>query len=216
MEIRVEVLRHGSAAAQLRATLSSTSKPGPGLEVAATFARERPGPDALGSTMPVVPAPDDCEAGGDRALRDDGTPRWQVPFFANFDIMLALGDPLWKSGWTAGEARMAFWYRYRSSQQRADGRFDPLALPPIADTMPSALARKLGPEHPLFFAPSLDLTVHFLEPSDDEWFLVDVRCPRARSSLATANAEIWDRSGHLVATATQMMMIRTRPNDPRR
>jgi acyl-CoA thioesterase len=216
MQVRVQVLRHGDAAAQLRATLSSTSKPGPGLEVSATFARERLGPDALGVSMPEVPSPEACEVAGDGARRDDGRPRYHLPFFANLDIKLALGEPLWRKGWQAGEARMAFWYRYRVPQRRGDGLFDPLALPPIADTMPSALARKLGPEGSRFFAPSLDLTVHFLDPSDDEWFLVDVRCPRARSSWATANADIWDRGGHLVATATQMMMIRSRPNDPNR
>jgi hypothetical protein len=43
LEIRVEVLRKGNVAAQVRAALSSTTMPGPGLEVSATFGRERPG-----------------------------------------------------------------------------------------------------------------------------------------------------------------------------
>ena len=71
LEIRVEVLRRGRAAVQVRAELSSTTQPGPGLEVSATFARKREGPDALGIDMPDVPAPHDCpEARGPAGRRD--------------------------------------------------------------------------------------------------------------------------------------------------
>ena len=74
-------------------------------------------------------------------------------------VGLALGAPLWQdAGWQGGEARFACWYRYRVPQKDAGGLLDPLAIPPIADTMPSALANKLGPDQP-FFAPSLDLTL---------------------------------------------------------
>lgn len=205
LEIRVEVLRKGGAAAQVRAALSSTDKPGPGLEVSATFARDRKGPDVLGVKMPDVPAPDACGEIATHPSRS-GQPR---AFFRNLDVRLALGAAFWEDAWEAGEARQAYWYRYRVPQR--DGvQFDPLAIPPIADTMPGALARKIGPDGPRFHAPSLDLTVHFLEPSDDAWFLVDVRAQRARAGYATADAEIWDRSGRLVAHATQMMMIRRR------
>ena len=123
-------------------------------------------------------------------------------------MRLAIGAAFWDT-WEAGEARQAYWYRYRVSQ-RAGGIFDPLAIPPIADTMPGALARKLGPDAPRFYAPSLDLTVHFLDRSDAEWFLVDVWVQRARAGYATAAADIWDENGKLVARATQTMMIRRR------
>jgi acyl-CoA thioesterase len=209
LEVRVEVLRQGNAAAQLRAELSSTDRPGPGLEVSATFARDRRGPDSYGIEPPDAPAPDRGVAAG-RAISSDARPMMR-PFFENLDIKLAIGEPLWLDAWSAGEARMAFWYRYLVPQRDAAGRFDPLAIPPIADTMPSALVRKLGPDHPRFYAPSLDLTVHFLDPSEAEWFLVDVRCRRARVGYATANADIWDDAGKLVATATQTMMLRSRP-----
>ena len=106
---------------------------------------------------------------------------------------------------------MAFWYRYRVPQTDGQGCFDPLAIPPIADTMPSSMVRKLGPEHERFYAPSLDLTVHFLDPSKADWFLVDARCQRALSGFATASADIWDLQGQLVARATQTMILRRRP-----
>lgn len=211
IEIRVEVLRRGNAAVQVRAAASSTATPEPGLEVCATFARRRQGPDAFGRRMPEVPRPDDCEDAGDRAIMSDPSRRRPVrPFFQNLDMRLALGAPVWRQGWPKGDARMAFWYRYRIDQ-RVSGQLDPLAIPPIADTMPSALARRLGPDHPRFFAPSLDLTVHFLDPGQTDWYLVDVRCPRARDGYASAHADVWDADGRLVAFATQTMMLRNRP-----
>ncbi len=209
LEIRVEVIRRGNAACQLRAALSSTSAPGPGLEVSATFARQRSGPDVLGIDVPEVPKPEDCMEAGDRTISSEsGKVR---PFFQNLDISLAIGPPFWRKGWQAGEARMAFWYRYRVPQIDGRGLFDPLAIPPIADTMPSSMVRKLGPEHERFYAPSLDLTVHFLDSSQSEWFLVDARCQRALSGFATASADIWDLHGKLVARATQTMILRRRP-----
>ena len=77
--------------------------------------------------------------------------------------------------------------------------------------MPPALIQKLGPDHDPFFAPSLDLTIHFLEDTDAEWILTAVHVPRARAGYATANAEIWDEHGRLIATATQMMLLRRVP-----
>ena len=209
MEIRVEVLRRGNAAAQLRAALTSTAMPGPGLEVSATFTRQRQGPDVHGIEAPEVPLPEDCLDADDRASSSARAPR-RWPFFDNLDIRLAVGEPMWRPGWTGGEARTAFWYRYRVPQLLG-ACLDPLALPPIADTMPSALTRRLGPEQPRFYAPSLDLTVHFLEPSKTEWHLVDARCQRARGGYATADADIWNGEGKLVARATQTMMLRRVP-----
>jgi acyl-CoA thioesterase len=211
LEIRVEVLRHGGAAAQIRAQLSSTEMPGPGLEVSATFGRDRKGADFLDAAPPDVPPPDASqrmdEAGG-IGLRE--RPR----LFDNFDTRLALGSPWWTTGWKPGEARLVRWFRYLVPQRLADGRFDALAIPPIADTMPPALTQKLGPDHEPFVAPSLDLTVHFLEDTSSEWLLTHVHARRARAGYATAQAEIWDDRGRLIAVATQMMMLRSVPPMP--
>lgn len=209
LEIRVEVLRRGGAAAQVRAALSSTAVPGPGLEVSATFARDRSGPQVEGASFPEVPMPDEAED------LDDGDPsnphaRW--PFFRNLECRLALGDRFWQPGWTAGPARYARWFRYREPQVR-DGWLDPLALPPIADTMPAAVLQALGPG-PRFSAPSLDLTLHFLEPTRSEWLLVSAYTRRARVGYATAEAEIWSDERRLVGYATQMMMLRSRRPQP--
>lgn len=205
LEIRVEVLRHGTAAAQLRAQLSSTSTPGPGLEVSATFGRDRDGVDLLDAEPPAVARPEELpELRRARVLGEEGEPR----FFRNLEQRLALGHPWWTEDWEAGPARMARWFRYRVPQRLADGRLDPLAIPPIADTMPPALVQKLGPRRDPFHAPSLDLTVHFLDDTRADWLLTDVHAVRARAGYASATSQIWDESGRLIAVATQMMILR--------
>lgn len=205
LEIRVEVLRHGNAAAQVRAALSSTALPGPGLEVSATFAREREGPDFVDASRPQVPSPD-------RAGPIDE--RWDPPFFRNFEQRLAFGAPWWERDWAPGPARFGRWIRYQIPPRLASGRTDPLAIPPIADLMPAAVVEKLGPSHPRFSAPSLDLTVHFLDHTASDWFLCSVHAPRARAGYAAAEVEVWDEAGRLVAKATQMMILRSRRPRP--
>jgi acyl-coenzyme A thioesterase PaaI-like protein len=207
LEIRVEVLRHGNVAAQVRAALSSTTMPGPGLEVSATFGRGRAGVEVIDADFPPVAMPAAAMpiVPGERDFRP--------PFLENFDCRLGRGAAWWTTGWQPGPARMGRWFHYRVPPALPDGRLDPLALPPIADTMPPALCQKLGPDAPPFHAPSLDLTVHFLEDTTAEWLLTWVHARRARAGWATADCEIWDERGRLIAFATQMMMLRRRPED---
>lgn len=216
MEIRVEVLRRGNAATQVRAALSSTRVPGPGLEVSATFARDRRGIDMLGAPPPDVPPPERCPVFDEHAPHRLGP----FPFLSNVEVRLAQGYPFWAKEFLARNpgvrplpeepARFARWYRYHVSQMEPDGTLDPLAIPPIADTMPSAIANRLGPGGEPFHAPSLDLTVHFLEPARTEHLLVATYARRARAGYATAEAEIWTADGKLCAYANQTMMLRTR------
>jgi acyl-CoA thioesterase len=216
MEIRVEVIRRGNAAIQLRAALSSTRVPGPGLEVSATFARDREAIDLVGTTPLNVPPPSSAAPFDEHSRHRPGP----YPFLRNVDVRLAQGYPYWAPDFLASHpeiekaepepARFARWYRYRVAQRLEDGTLDPLALPPIADTMPSAIANALGAGAKPFHAPSLDLTVHFLEPVRTEWILVASYARRARAGYATAEAEMWSEDGRLCAYATQTMMLRMR------
>jgi acyl-CoA thioesterase len=157
---------------------------------------------------PAVPPP---EASRDMQHLGGADPAQRPAFFSNFDARLAQGEPWWTGGWQPGRAQIARWFRYRRPQRLRDGRLDPFALPPIADTMPPALLQKLGPGHPPFHAPSLDLTVHFLEDTTSDWLLTHVHARRARGGYATASCEIWDNGGRLLAFATQTMMLRRVP-----
>ena len=140
------------------------------------------------------------------------------PFLRNVEVRLAQGYPYWATEFLAKHpdlarrpdepARFARWYRYHVPQTTDEGTMDPLAIPPIADTMPSAIANKLGPGAKPFHAPSLDLTVHFLEDARTEWVLVAAYARRARAGYATCEAEIWSADGRLCAYSTQTMMLR--------
>ncbi|MCS6912538.1 MAG: thioesterase family protein [Myxococcales bacterium] len=201
LDIRVKVLRHGRVAAQLRAHLASSRAPGPGLEVSATFARQLEGPCGTFVAMPADIAP----PAASRVPPDEQRP-WRPNFLRNFDWRVGLGYVQGEQ-WAPAAPRHARWYRYRVPQRLADGRLDPLCIPPIADTMPAALAMALGSER-RFYAPSLDLTVHFLADTTHEWLCAHSTCRAARSGYATADVEIWDNTGHLVAFGTQMMLLK--------
>jgi acyl-CoA thioesterase len=205
LQIAVTILRQGDSAAQLRASLTNIEQPGPGLEVTATFARPRTGPDVLGIAMPDVPRPEQAQARPGHALDTRASP-WA--FYRNVEIAIALGEPMWRPGWTKGPAHIAFWMRYLVSPRLASGALDPLALPPLADSMPPALVRALGPHEPRFLAPSLDLTMYFLAAPRSDWILVESRVERAERGYAIGSANLWDEAGQLVARAAQAMTIR--------
>ena len=76
---------------------------------------------------------------------------------------------------------------------------------------PSDLARDTAVSRLKVFASSLDLTVHFLDDTTSQWMLTLVHARRARAGYASADAEIWDDRGHLVALATQTMLLRRAP-----
>lgn len=207
LEIRVEVLRSGGSAAQVRASLASIARPGPGLEILATFVRGRSGPDMQGVEFPDVPMPDQAEDISGELSRPVAAFR-SMRFFRNLEVRLALGHRWWTPDRQPGPARCARWLRYRKPQRDRYGRLDPFAILPLADTMPPAVWQALGPEQPLMHAPSLDLTVHFVEDTTSEWLLTDARARRARRGYATADIEIWSQDRTLVAYGTQTMMFR--------
>ncbi|MEZ4366536.1 MAG: thioesterase family protein [Kofleriaceae bacterium] len=206
----VVVLRRGRAAAQVRIALRNTYQPGyeskasEGLEVVATFCRERSGPDVVGARPPRVPGPTEA---ADARDGHPGNPYARYPFYRHLDVRLADAARPWQPDFAAGPAADARWLRYRVPQRDAAGRLDPLALPPLADTMPGALVRAIGPGDYRFYAPSLDLTLHVLADTEREWLLACARVRRARAGWATGEIELWDDAGQLVAMGTQAMFI---------
>jgi len=207
LEATVEILRRGRSAAQVRAHLFAEGSRG--LEVTATFARER---SASGFELLIARPPEAVPVAEALDIAGDKDPaNWHVRtrFFQNFDARLAIGTPFWRDSSGAGIHReVGRWFRYHEPPER-DGSLDPLGLPPIADTIPAALWQFRGPGEP-FYAPSLDLTVHFLEPAPLGWLLNKSYVRWAGRGYATGEAEIWTESGRLVAYATQTMLIARR------
>ncbi|HWN66094.1 MAG TPA: thioesterase family protein [Haliangium sp.] len=211
LAIRVEVLRLGGNTANVRASLASMGRPGPGVEILATFARTRTGPEVTGAAFPEVPAP--AQARDVTAeLHEPGDPARAVRFFHNFEVRFGLGLRFWSDdAGEAGAPRYARWFRYRAPQRDARGALERLAIPPVADTMPPAVWQALPPGRQPLQAPSLDLTVHFLDDTTSEWLLVLAYARRARQGYATADIEIWSEDRKLLAYGTQTMTFRPMP-----
>lgn len=207
VRVRVKPLRRGRLAQQWRAELFVPSgEVGAGwtlaLEVVATAGVAHEGPDASAASLPA-----------DVLSFEDATPLFDgrdgpAPFFHNFEGRLALGPPYWRP-YAPSEARVARWHRYLVPPM-VEARLDPLAILPVADTMPQALFNHLGSEGRRFHAPSLDLTVHFLRETSSACLLTHCHARSAVSGFATADVEVWDDRGQLVAFGTQMMILRPR------
>jgi acyl-CoA thioesterase len=55
---------------------------------------------------------------------------------------------------------------------------------------------------------TVDLSVRFHRPTDDEWLLVEAVSPVAADGLVAATGRVWDLSGTLVASGGQTMLCR--------
>jgi acyl-CoA thioesterase len=74
--------------------------------------------------------------------------------------------------------------------------------------MPPSLGQYLGPGHPFFHAPSVDLTVHWFGDTTHDWLLTRARSRWAGDGYASAQIDLWDLERKPVATATQVMLVR--------
>lgn len=210
----VHVIRRGGSTAQVRVIMRHTQEKNgePGLELVATFSRDRKGPDVIGVSFPAHAKPV-----ADATSIDDGAannPHTRFRFYQQIESRIADGAAFWQPDFAAGPARYARWFRYKVPQRDADGRFDRLAIPPLIDTMPTALHRAIGPGPYRFYAPSLDLTVYTVDDTLREWLLVSVTLRRAKAGWAVADAEVWDDEGRFVAYGAQAMYLHTLSGDP--
>ncbi|MGN6105082.1 MAG: thioesterase family protein [Kofleriaceae bacterium] len=211
----VQVLRRGKSAAQLRVALRHGAPPpdadNTGLELIATFCRDRKGPDVHGVAFPPVRPLAAALSVEDGAPNN---PHDRFRFYHQLECRIAEGDRFWSPSFEAGPARYARWFRYRVPQRDAQGRLDRLALPPLVDTMPTALQRAIGPSPYRFYAPSLDLTTYVVDDTVREWLLVAVTMRRARAGWAIADAEIWDDEGRFLGYGAQAMYLQGLSGEP--
>jgi len=211
--VDVHVIRRGASAVQTRVVLRHLQeKDGePGLELIATFLRHRKGPDVLAVPFPRVKSVTEARPMDDGTAKSPHT-RWR--FYHQLECRLADGEPFWEPQFAAGPGFYARWLRYRVPQRDSEGNFDRLALPPLIDTMPTALHRAIGPGSYRFHAPSLDLTVYSIDDTRREWVLVAVTLKRANGGFAVAEAEVWDDEGRFIAYGTQAMYLHTLSGEP--
>lgn len=209
----VHVIRRGGSTVQLRVQMRHVlEKSGePQLELVATFMRDRKGPDVVGVAFPSVMSLADALPAEDGAANN---PHTRFRFYHQIETRLADGPAFWAPGFEAGPARYARWLRYRVPQRDPQGRLDRLALPPLVDTMPTALHRAIGPGPYRFYAPSLDLTLYTVDDTTREWILVAVTMKRAKGGWAIADAEVWDDEGRFLAYGAQAMYVQSVSGEP--
>jgi acyl-CoA thioesterase len=208
--IDATMLRRGGSTAQLRVALRDGSGE-PGLEVLATFMRERKGPDVRGVAMPRV------RSLADALSVDNGSrssPHVLLRFHQQFEYRIADGERFSQPDEVAGPARYARWARYKTPQRDVAGRLDRLALMPLIDMMPAALHRAIGPGGYRFFAPSLDLTAYVIDDTTREWLLFAVTARRAKAGWAIADTDVWDDEGRYLGHGSQAMYIRGAAGEP--
>ncbi|HEY4240763.1 MAG TPA: thioesterase family protein [Kofleriaceae bacterium] len=208
--VDTHVLRRGGSTAQVRVALRDGGGE-PGAEVIATFARTRRGPDVRGAAFPKV------RALADATSTDDGhasNPHARFRFYQQIETRIADGAPFWTTDFAAGPATYARWMRYRAMPRTADGLLDRLALPPLIDTMPTALHRAIGPGAFRFYAPSLDLTTYVVDDTAREWLLVATRVPQAKGGYAIGEVDVWDDEGRYLAHGAQAMYLHALAGEP--
>jgi acyl-CoA thioesterase len=212
VEIDVEVLRGGRSMSQVRAEVRNVGAER-GHLTTCVFGGAREGFSFTDLRPPeAIPDPDDCPS-----FRDpppDGVPVFEpMPFWdALVEGRPVLGHAPWDA-YVPDRAERAVWYRFDDSPVLDDGQLDPLALIVLADTMPGAVGERIGPQERMWFAPSVDLTVHLLDACRSSWVLAHNRARYAGDGYASADMALWDcgddgRSApRLVAYATQLFLF---------
>jgi acyl-CoA thioesterase len=217
----VTELRRGKSSAQVRVALRHRDAvPDPedpsdnsrGLELTATFLRDRKGPDVIGVPFPERVRPLASALPVEDSASNNPHTRFRI--YHQLECKIAEGEAFWTQDFAAGPARYARWIRYRHPQRDAEGRLDRLALPPLIDTMPTALHRAIGPGPYRFYAPSLDLTTYVIDDTTREWLLVAVTVRRAHRGWAIADTEVWDDEGRFIAYGAQAMYLHSVSGEP--
>jgi len=213
VDIEVEVLRRGRSLSHARAEVRN---PGAthGHLTTAVFGGPRRGFDFTDLEPPegVLPL---AEARPYRDPPPPGVERFPPDRFwaERLEGRGALGHAPWES-YTPGRAENATWYRLDDPPVDGDGVLDPLALVVYADSMPGAVAEKVGPDRRQgWFGPSVDLAVHLLGRCRAEWVLAHSRARYAGDGYASLDMALWDCGAEgtdrprLVAYATQLCVF---------
>ncbi len=212
VSIQVELLRRGRSMSHLRAEVTSEGSTR-GHVTTGIFGSARPGFAFTDlAPPPGVPAPEACPSFRDPV--PEGVDHFEpMPFWAHLvEGRSAIGHAPWEE-YIPDRAERAMWYRFDETPSLEDGTMDPLALVVLADTMPGAVGERVGPGPRRWFAPSVDLAVHLLEPCRSPWVLAHNRARHAGDGYASADMALWDYGEHgtdpprLVAYATQIFLF---------
>ena len=210
--IEVEILRRGRSMSHLRAEVANVGA-SRGHVTTAVF-----GSDREGFSFPAPHPPPDVSPPRDCPSFRDPLPPGVEPFepmafwTSRVEGRAALGHAPWED-YVPESAERAMWYRFDEPPRLDDGTIDPLGLVVLVDTMPGAVGERIGPQERMWFAPSVDLTVHVLDEARSEWVLAYNRARYAGEGYASAEMSLWDcgpegeDSPRLVAYGTQLFFF---------
>jgi acyl-CoA thioesterase II len=163
--------------------------------------------------VPQVPRPDELPSRNERIadIPVDQRPA-DLPFFHNLDIR----QPGWRADWPPSgplDPTIHWWSRFVPTARFDDAWVDACRLLIPIDTMgwPAASLAHAYQEPLTTVAVTVDLSVGFHRPADDEWLLAEATAPLATGGLVAASGRVWDRAGALVASGGQTMMCRPAP-----
>jgi acyl-CoA thioesterase len=215
LDIEVEILRRGRSMSHLRAEVRAAGS-SHGHLTTAVFGAPRRGFEFTDLEPPAhivppaqcrsfrAPLPPEADATGFVAL-----PFWE----RHVEGAGMLGHAPWEE-YEPARAEHGTWYRMDDPPWLEDGTLDPLALIVFADTMPGAVAEKLGrTDRSRWFGPSVDLTFHLLGHCRSAWVLAHNRARHAGDGYASIDMALWDCGPdgidppRLVAYATQVMFF---------
>jgi acyl-CoA thioesterase len=204
----VQTLREGRGSAHVRAIGVCDREDAPVLDLTVVLTSDRESPAFVEAVLPDVTGWDDAVPMP--PFTGDGPSGLPAPpLFDNLEVRPVLGVTPWSAGWTPGQpARHVRWNRYREPPERApDGTLDPLMLLPLADLPGPSVWVRFGPDEPVMFFLSLDLSITFLEPFGDDRVLTDTRARWLGRGHVYTETDLWS-GGRLVATSTQTMLRR--------
>jgi acyl-CoA thioesterase len=206
LEVEVTVLRSGRSAQQVLSTVRNAGAPS-GATTLAVFGGSRRGPDFVDVTPPTVGRPDEYLSFADRPPPPPEFGSWPArPIWDRIDGKPAIGHAPWDE-YVPTTSDVATWVRLVEPPVLEDGSLDPLAVPVLVDRMPGAVGERDANQTGQWFAPSIDLTVHFFRPAEPGWLLAHERARWAHDGWASAESMLWTEDGQLVAYATQMMVF---------
>ena len=199
VDIDVTVLRRGRSISQASATLRNPGSDA-GLTVMAVFGADRPGFHFTDLRPPTdLPPPDQCVA-----FRDSPPGPMHFNFWDYVDGRVAKGHPRGHDFPPSDSSERIYWYRFDEPPFLDGGILDPLVLVTLADTMPGAVAQRVGSDTPMWLPPSTDLTVHLFADTDSEWVVARNHCRWAGDGYASLDMELWSPDGRLLAYGTQV------------
>jgi acyl-CoA thioesterase len=216
VDIDVELLRTGRSMSHLRAEVANEGA-ARGHLTTGVYGATRRGFSFTDLAPPeVIPRPDDC--GSFRDPPPDDFPAFDpMPFWDTWvEGRPVLGHAPWEE-YVPDRAERAMWYRFDDPPFLEDGTLDPLAIVVLADTMPGAVGERVGRQEQMWFAPSVDLTVHLLHECRSPWLLAHNRARFAGVGYASADMALWDcgpdgdDEPQLVAYATQLFLFSFAP-----